>query len=110
MRNPSSVDIASLRDTIDPSALASLESGGATATLPAAALAGVSERSALGKRLASLTVGGVGAMTRQAFVAHATKGVAASQRKRTTQQAEEVWQRAQRATSAYAPEPDAGEE
>ncbi|MDB4881869.1 MAG: hypothetical protein JWL95_635 [Gemmatimonadetes bacterium] len=95
-----------LRGTIDPSALAELRDEADVAALPATALAGVSEKSALGKKLAELTVGDVGAMTRDELVAHATKGVSTRQRKQVAKQAEEVWRHAQGATSAYAPEPE----
>jgi len=93
-----------LRDDIDPSALAGITHEDDAADLPATALAGVSGASALGKRLADLTIGDIGAMTSDAFLAHATKGVSARQRKQIEQQAAEAWERAQRLTSAYAPE------
>jgi len=93
-----------LRDDIDPSALSSITHEGDAADLPATSLAGVSKMSALGKRLDTLSIGDVGAMTSDAFVAHVTTGVSARQRKQVAQQAVEVWERAQRLTSAYAPE------
>ncbi|MES2178222.1 MAG: hypothetical protein V4550_10180 [Gemmatimonadota bacterium] len=71
-------------------------------------LAGVSETSQLGRRLAGLTVAEVGAMTREDFVAHATKGVAARQKKQLAEQAHDVWRLA-RDASVYAPERDADE-
>jgi hypothetical protein len=74
--------------------------------LPASALAGVSETSALGKRVANLTVADVGAMTLADFVAHAIEGGSSRRRKEIAEQAEAVWRRAQNVTSAYAPEPE----
>ena len=87
-----------LSDVLDPSVFAWM--GGATdaSGLPATALSGVSATSALGKQLATLTIGDVSEMDRDAFVAHATSKVAVRQRKQASQQAQEVWQKAQRAT------------
>jgi hypothetical protein len=92
-----------LRDTIDPSTLADLPDEADVATLPATALVGVAKGSALGRRLASLTVGDIGAMTREELVAHVTKNVSGRQRKQITQQAEEIWRHARGATRG---EPD----
>jgi hypothetical protein len=75
------------------------------AAAPATSLANLSEDSALAKRLAGLTVGDVGDMTHAEFVAHATKGARARQKKQITDQADKIWREARRATSAYAPEP-----
>ncbi|MEP6729367.1 MAG: hypothetical protein ABJE10_01955 [bacterium] len=93
-----------LRDTIDASVLATVNSEDEAAALPATSLTGVSKASALGKRLTKLTIADVGAMTSDAFVSHATQGATARQRKQIAEQAAEVWERAQRLTSAYAPE------
>ena len=95
-----------LRDTIDAATLAELPHDADVATLPATTLACVSETSALGKRLARLTIGEVGAMSRDELLTHATKEVSARQRKQVERQAEEIWRNARRATSAYAPEPE----
>jgi len=95
-----------LRDTIDPSALERVRDAGEVADLPATSIAGVSATSDLGKRLSGMTIGDVGAMTRDEFVDHATLEVSARRRKQTAQLAEEVWRRAKEASSAYAPEPE----
>jgi hypothetical protein len=95
-----------LRDTIDPSALGRLRDEEDVAELPATSIAGVSATSDLGKRLTGMTVGDVGAMTRDEFVEHATREVTARRRKQAARQAEEVWKRAREANSAYAPEPE----
>lgn len=95
-----------LRDAIDPSALSGLQSEEDAAGLPATSIVGVAQKSALGKRLADFTVSDVGGMTRAQFVSHATKGIAARQKKQVTKQAEEVWERAQRITAAARREPD----
>ena len=95
-----------LRDTIDPSALEGLRDVAEVRDLPATSIAGVSATSDLGKRLSGMTIGDVGAMTRDEFVEHATLEVSARRRKQTAQQAEEVWRRAKEANSAYAPEPE----
>jgi len=94
-----------LRDTIDEAALADVESEDDAAALPATSLAGVSKTSALGKRLTKMSIADVGAMTNDDFVAHATKGATTRQRKQIAEQAAEVWERAQRLTMPYAPEP-----
>ncbi|MEO5817972.1 MAG: hypothetical protein ABIT20_22075 [Gemmatimonadaceae bacterium] len=99
-----------LRDTIDAAALAGVETDDDAAALPATSLAGVSKTSALGKRLAKLSIADVGAMTNDAFVAHATKGATTRQKKQIADQAADVWTRAQLLTSAYAPEPHADDE
>jgi hypothetical protein len=98
------------RDILDPSALAELRSETDVSTLPATSLAGVSATSALGKRVAEMTIGDVGAMSREAFIEHVTAGASARQRKQITQQAEQLWRSAQRATNPYAPEPEDTEE
>jgi len=95
-----------LRQSIDPSALETIETMDDAAELPATAIAGVSETSALGKRVANLSVADVGAMTLDEFVAHALEGASARRRKDIALQAEAVWKRAQNVTSAYAPEPE----
>jgi hypothetical protein len=99
-----------LRDALDPSALELLRDADEVVDLPATSIAGVSARSALGKRLADLTVGHVGSMTLDEFVELATRDVAARRRAEAARQAEEVWRRAQEATSAYAPEPEPEED
>jgi sRNA-binding protein len=76
------------------------------ADLPAASIAGVSATSDLGKRLTGMTIGDVGAMTRDEFVEHATLEVSTRRRKQAAQQAEEVWRRAREAGSAYEAEPE----
>jgi hypothetical protein len=95
-----------LRDTIDPSALERLRDVDEVADLPAASIAGVSATSDLGKRLTGMTIGDVGAMTRDEFVEHATLEVSTRRRKQAAQQAEEVWRRAREAGSAYEAEPE----
>ena len=95
-----------LRDTIDAATLAELPHDADVATLPATTLAGVSESSALGKRLARLTIGEVGAMSRDELLGRVTKEVSARQRKQVERQAEEIWRNARRATSAYASDAD----
>ena len=95
-----------LRDTIDESALNELREDQEVASLPATSIAGVSTSSALGRRLENMTVGDVGAMSREEFVDHATHDVAARRRRQAERQAEEIWRKAQDATSAYAPEPE----
>jgi hypothetical protein len=95
-----------LRDTIDSSVLNELREDQEVATLPATAIVGVSATSAIGRRLEGMTVGDVGAMTREEFIDHATHDVAPRRRRQAERQAEEIWRKAQDATSAYAPEPE----
>jgi hypothetical protein len=95
-----------LRDTIDSSVLNELREDQEVATLPATAIVGVSATSAIGRRLEGMTVGDVGAMTREEFIDHATHAVAPRRRRQAERQAEEIWRKAQDATSAYAPEPE----
>ena len=45
-------------------------------------------------------------MTREEFIDHATHDVGARRRRQAQRQAEEIWRKAQDATSAYAPEPE----
>ena len=95
-----------LRDTIDSSVLNDLREDQEVASLPATSIVGVSTGSALGRRLENMTVGDVGAMTREEFIDHATHDVGARRRRQAQRQAEEIWRKAQDATSAYAPEPE----
>jgi hypothetical protein len=95
-----------LRDTIDSAVLNDLREDQEVAALPASSIIGVSATSAIGRRLSGMTVGDVGAMTRDEFVDHATHDVSARRRRQAERQAEEIWRRAQDATSAYAPEPE----
>ena len=95
-----------LRDTIDSSALERLRDVDEVADLPATSIAGVSATSDFGKRLTGMTIGDVGAMTRDEFVEHATLEVSSRRRKQAAQQAEGVWRRAREAGSAYAAEPE----
>jgi len=95
-----------LRDILDPSVLAELQSETDVSTLPVTSIAGLSATSALGKRVTEMTIGDVGAMSREAFIEHVTRDASARQRNQITRQAEQVWRSAQRATNPYAPEPE----
>ena len=66
--------------------------------LSASTLRGVSTRSALGRKLANLTVADVAATDRETFIASALEGVPARQKTAVENQAGEVWDNAKRVT------------
>jgi hypothetical protein len=63
----------------------------AAAALPATDLAGVGPRSALGKKLAGMSVADVASMEKQAFIDKALEGVPAARHKAVERQAAETW-------------------
>jgi hypothetical protein len=64
------------------------------AELPATDIRGVSPRSALGRRVAEMSIADIGAVSRDAFVSQVTEGVADSQRTAVANQAGDVWDKA----------------
>ena len=63
----------------------------AVETLPGTALRGVGPRSALGRKVAAMTVGEIAGTDRAAFIARMSQGVAANQRTALTEQAGATW-------------------
>jgi hypothetical protein len=72
---------------------------GAAVNLPATTVRGVSATSVLGRKLGSLTVGGVADQERNAFIERMLEGVAANQQAAVRQQAGEIWDAASETTT-----------
>jgi hypothetical protein len=87
-----------LHGVIDPYALARLGETGDAGSLPATAISGVSASSALGKRIADMTVAQIGAMSHDDFLALVRRGAPQRRLAQLTEQATQVWQLARRAT------------
>jgi hypothetical protein len=71
----------------------------AAAKLSVIAIRGVGPRSALGQKLASMTIAEVASTDREAFIASALEGVSARQKTAVANQAGEVWDNAQKVVS-----------
>jgi hypothetical protein len=87
---------AGLEELLDSEGMEHLErdhagTPAAASNLLAVGLRGVSSRSALGKKVADMTVADVGAMDREAFVARAVEDVPERRRTAVETQAREVW-------------------
>jgi hypothetical protein len=92
---------ASLEEMLDNRGLERLESNyagspGAAGRLEAVDIRGVGPRSALGKKVAEMTVADIAELSREDFVELALEGISARRRKATEAQASEVWAHATR--------------